>query len=124
MQHYKDTSFSTVKFQAERDQEKRKLAERNGFIEIEIDCHLSSFELIRENLERSLLNEIINFSEINWEKVYEEVGNNYVKIAADMYNKRLKITEIALKMKLDRHTIRGYLKDASCIGWCDYNKNE
>ena len=122
MQHYKDTSFSTVEFQAERDQEKRSLAEQNGFIEIEIDCHFSSFELIRENLEKSFLSEIINFSGINWEKVYEEVGNNYVKMAADMYNKRQKITEIASKMKLTRHTIRGYLKDVSCIGWCNYDK--
>lgn len=122
MQHYKDTSFSTVEFQAERDQEKRSLAEQNGFVEIEIDCHFSSFELVRENLEKSFLSEIINFSGISWEKVYEEVGNNYVKMAADMYNKRQKITEIASKMKLARHTIRGYLKDASCIGWCNYDK--
>ena len=90
MQHYKDTSFSTAEFQAERDQEKRSLAEQNGFVEIEIDCHFSSFELVRENLEKSFLSEIINFSGISWEKVYEEVGNNYVKMAADMYNKRQK----------------------------------
>lgn len=124
LQHYRDSSYFNIEFQQKKDEEKRILAKENGFVEIEIDCRISSFGFIKNNLEKSILQEILDFSKINWEKVYEEVGNNYVKTAADMYNKGQKITEIAFILNLNRHTVTKYLKDASNLGWCNYIKNK
>jgi hypothetical protein len=41
-----------------------------------------------------------------------------------MWNKIKKIQTIADELKLDRNTIRRYLKKGSELNWCDYNAKE
>lgn len=120
LQHYKNTSFCNFEHQKKRDVEKRQLALNNNFVFIEIDCKISDFNYIRQNILQSELSQIIDFSVVNWNLVYEEIGSNYVKQASDLFNQGFKIIEISKKLNLNRHTIRKYLLDASAIGWCQY----
>lgn len=120
LQHYEKVCDFDFDKQVQRDEEKRSLALNNGFIEVEIDCKISNFNYIRQNILSSKLSEVIDFSIINWNAVMEEISENYVKTASNLFNDGMTVMQISRKLNMSRHTIRKYLLDASAMEWCSY----
>lgn len=134
-QHYKE-GFSTINSNKNtktleeimrNDNTKMKLALNNGINNyIVIDCRKSELEWIKNSIIQSELPQLLDFKEedIDWLKCHEYACCSLVKVVCDMWNKIKKIQTIADELKLDRNTIRRYLKKGSELNWCDYNAKE
>lgn len=131
LQHYKDC-FKAIKKartlfeEQENDRIKKELAINNGIKKenyIIIDCRKSDLEFIKNNILNSRLNDIFDLSKIDWQKCHEFACNSLVKIVCELWNNELKhsIIKIAKRIKLERGTIRRYLKQGANLGWCNYN---
>jgi DNA-binding CsgD family transcriptional regulator len=104
------------------DDYKDKKAEEHNSPVIRIDCKKSEMEHIRDNFLISELAEIFDLSLIDWVKCHEFACNSLVKVVCDMWNSGIKnAKEISKIIKLERGTIRRYLKQGVKSGWCDYN---
>ena len=88
---------------------------------IEIECKNTSYFYMKNQILNSYLNEILDLSQIDWDKIVSICSKNYLKIVSDYYKKGLSTTEIGKKMDFDRHTIQRMLMDASKMGWVQYN---
>lgn len=49
---------------------------------------------------------IFNLTEQEFDRIYEKIQTSYVIKVAELYNKGLKIIEIAKELKIDRNTVR------------------
>lgn len=128
--HYKDNTLSgqTKEESKEIDDYKDKLAKEHDIEVIRIDCNYNTdnrFEYIKNNIFKSDFKNIFNLNKIDWDKVEEFALSNLVKMACDYKrnNPNLTTTEIGKIMKLEKSTIRKYLKQGSGI-WCNYNPKE
>lgn len=119
-QHYEKTSIWDFEAQKIRDAEKTELANINKFEQIIIDCRKSNFEYIKNNILASKLSEILDLNLIFWNKIAEKATKDYTKIVSDFYNQGIEITEIAQILMIDRHVVSRLLKEATIIGWCNY----
>ena len=126
--HYQERQFrgNTLLEVKEIDNIKDKLALENGIEVIRIDCQKSDFHYIKKNIEDSRLSEILDFSIVNWASIEEFCLSNLVKEASLLKknNPDLTTTEIGNILKINRHTIREYLKKGSYLGWCTYSAEE
>lgn len=88
LQHYKDVPFyskSTLKEQEENDKLKEILAKTNGIENyVQIDCRFSKFEFIKESILNSELGTIFNLSNIDWNKIKEEICINIKNIKREI----------------------------------------
>lgn len=84
---------------------------------IEIECKNTSYFYMRNQILKSYLSEILDLSQINWNKIVSICSKNYLKVVSDYYKNGLSTTEIGKKMDFDRHTIQRMLMDASKMGW-------
>lgn len=95
---------------------------------IRINCNYIDVEnryaYIRENIENSELYNLLDLSNINWDDCSVFALSSFIKAAADMYNTGSTIREISLELQFGRSTIRSYLKQATKIGLCNYDKAE
>ena len=75
MQHYKDSSWSTVQFQQENDALKENLALSNGIVNyIQLDCRTSNMEYIKQSiLSNGKMNELFDLMKIDWDKIDKEL---------------------------------------------------
>ena len=76
------------------------------------------------NIIHSKLNELFDLSLIDWLKCHEYACSNLVKIVCELKkdNPDIKIIDIANILKLDRNTVRKYLKKGNKIwSWVNYN---
>ena len=132
-QHYEDSGFfksgsnRSHLFEKSNDEFKRKLAYNNGFnpeTYFEIDCRKSDIDYILNNIKVSL-NDVIDFNLICDEDIIKNACVSNVKIALDMWNNGLSITEIKNKMNKKSSTIRKYLLEANRCGLLtNYNEDE
>lgn len=125
IQHYKEKWH--YRDEIENDKKKKEFALLNGIEEenyIVLDCSKSSLEFIKNSVLQSRLNEIFDFSQVNFIKCSEYASNNLVKEACELWNEGDNVKEIAEKMKLDKHTIISYLKRGNDIGWCMYTPGD
>lgn len=121
IQHYKEKWH--YRDEIENDKKKKEFALSNGIKEenyIVLDCSESSLEFIKSSVLKSRLNEIFDFSQVDFIKCSEYASNNLVKQASELWNNGDNVKEIAEKMKLNKHTIVSYLKRGNNIGWCTY----
>ena len=84
---------------------------------VEIECTNTDYFYMKKQILNSYLNEILDLSQIDWDKIVSIRSKNYLKIVSDYYKKGLSTTEIGKKMDFDRHTIQRMLMDASKMGW-------
>lgn len=128
-QHYFDrTSFKStnLKEQQENDNYKYNLAikyipKENYYV---IDCRSSDFDFLKSNVVKTL-NNILDFSNVDWNLVWKNSQKSFAKISWDLWNSGLKNSmNIANELKLSRHTIIKYLKNGTKLGFCDYNPKE
>ena len=75
MQHYKDSSWSTVQFQQENDALKENLALSNGIVNyIQLDCRKSNMEYIKQSiLNNEKMGELFDLTKIDWNKIDKEL---------------------------------------------------
>ena len=135
-QHYtksfKSIDSKTLEEEQENDKYKKELALNNGIdTYIELDCRESSLEWIKNSIINSELNKIFNLENINWLKCEEFSLSNRVKEVCDYWhlhneinNEGLLLKDLSKIFKLDRHTIRKYLKQGTDLGWCNYILNK
>ena len=119
LQHYQQV-FPNVSLsqQQKRDAEKRKICHDLGIIEVEIDCSNSNFDFIKTNLcSNSVLSSIFDLSCIDWLELREGASKNLIKEAATLFKQNKSNVEISRVLKLDRHTVASYLKEAIELGW-------
>jgi len=110
-----------LKEEQSNDKIKKELAEKNGYKYIEIDCRKSNLDWIKNSIFNSELFTIFDLSNIDWLKCHEFACNSLVKVVSDLWNSGIRNTlDIANKLKLSRHTILDYLKQAVELKWCDY----
>lgn len=122
---YRDSKLSTkdVKF---IDKQKDILAKENDYQIIRIDSQKSNFNYIMENIKKSILANMFDFSLIDETTINSKIFSSLVKQVCDYYNsnKNLSTSKIATYYKLDRTTIVKYLKIGKELGWCDYTSQE
>lgn len=111
---------------ADRDEEKRIKCKENNIIEIEIECKESEFKYIKNKILKSELNNIIDFSEIDWHKLEKQTYENQIKKVCDYYNEHPDKTakDIAKELKIQYMAIFRMLKIGDKIGWCNFNNEK
>jgi len=65
------------------DDYKDDMADRYGFEMIRIDCEKSEQKYIKNNIQDSILNNLFDLSQINWNKAEEFALSNLVKVVCD-----------------------------------------
>lgn len=122
--HYEENDFSSNSLEERQliDKLKDELANSHGINVIRIDCCESSCSYIVQNIMGSVLNEIFDLSNVDWQKCDMQAQKNLIKEACDLYMSGVKSTdEISKKIKVGRGTAVGYLKKGAEFGWCDYD---
>lgn len=126
LQHYSD-AYVPLEVTKENDKIKKELALDNGIDGyISIDCRYSKIDYIKNNIENSLLKEILDIDTIDWNKCNEFATKSIIKIVCDMKreNPKMLVKDIAKYFGLNRYTIIGYLKRGNELGWCNYIPDE
>ena len=105
------------------DDYKDEQAKLHGVEVIRIDCDYkdanTKFGFIKQNiLDNKKLNEVIDLSNIDWNKTFEFCMSSRVKEACDLWNSGIKIKkEIARLMKIGISAVETYLKDGAKLNW-------
>ena len=130
-QHY-SKSFETVggntlrKVQ-QNDEYKRNLALSNGIKDedyIVIDCRKSELNWIKGNIIKSRLNNIFDLNEIDWIKCNYNAMNSLVVKVCKLFNQGYYVPKICDILKLDRNTVRKYLKIGTDANLCKYDPSK
>lgn len=121
-QHFKECGWRKLEKQQATDKEKDKLAAENGCVLIRIPCEYGKEKYIRQEMENSLLSQLIDFSKIDWGKVKMDCAKNELKEACDYYNKHHGTTPSQMAKHFHRCscTMREYLKRGTKLGICNY----
>lgn len=132
-QHYEENvmPFNSLLNIQHNDKLKRDLATKNGFDDkhyIVLDCRKSERDWIRDSIIKSQLNDIFDFSTIDWSLCHANAMNSMVKIIAEYWERHkyegTSTTEIAKIFRLDRSTVVKYLKLGNQLNWCKYDSTD
>lgn len=116
-QHYRQSSMirKSLEYEKSNDALKKGTALSNGISSyIVLDYSNCDFEKLKLQLIDNF-KDIIDIDNIDFSKCYSYCKSSNVILAWDLYNKKYNIQKIANTMKLDRKTIRRYLKIAKEI---------
>ena len=107
------------------DSYKEKLALENGIKHyVQLDCRESKSEYIKHSICDSKLSEIFLLSRINWEKCDIDSTKSIIyQIAAYWNDSIYDIQKLSKIFHLHYGTVRDYLKKATELGMCVYDKN-
>lgn len=129
IQHYKDVGFlnknkRTVETEKKNDLFKKELAENHGIEYIEIDCRESNVKWIKNSIELSKLNNIINISNIDLNKCHRQAlhGIQTFVIQEKRDNSDISLNELAKKYGVSKSTVSRWLNQNADI--CNYNRRE
>lgn len=104
----------------ERDKIKEKLAKGHNIKLIRIDCQVSDKDYISKNILNSVLSEIFDLSNIDWNECHANSLKSMVKQACDLYEEGYSSIKIAKILKCSVGSIMRYLKMGTEISWCNY----
>lgn len=126
--YYNGNSFNSTNLKKQQDNDNYKYNLATKFIPKEnyyvIDCRSSDFNFLKDNIVKTL-NNILDFSSVDWNLVWENSQKSFAKISLGLWNDGMKNAMlIADTLKLSRGTVIKYLKNGSKIGLCDYNPKE
>lgn len=128
IQHYKENTFHwnvTSESQKENDDNKRKMAFKNGIENyIVIDYISYDFENLWNNILKSSFSNLFDLSVVNTKECMEFASTSFLKISCELWNNKEEsetITDIAKRMKIERHTVSRYLNIGTEIGLCNYD---
>lgn len=77
---------------------------------IVIDCRHSKIEWIKNNIMNSSLNGIFALNNIDWVKINKNSLSSFVTLSRKLKNGGKNSIEIAKTLKLNKSTVRKYLK--------------
>lgn len=126
-QHYEYTGFTrTLEEEQSNDNLKLHRAKDNGMTHyVVVDCAVSNLEYIKNNIMESILRELLNLTEVDWDEAHNFALNSLVRVACDLWSDGFgDVTKICEELKLSRPTIIAYLKKGNGLGWCNYNPKE
>ena len=107
-----------------RDIIKNIKAQEHNITLIRIDCnyqHMSQrFNYIKQSILNSELKDILNLSNINWEKCNREATKSLHMEAAKQYDSGLSINDISKNLNISYNTIYNWLKRLGEEGLCTY----
>ena len=110
------------------DNMKDFLAIENGYKVIRIDCCYNKlsdrFNMLIENINKSLLIEHYDISNVNMEEINKKALESVIKKVCDYWNQKYTIGEIKEMTQLSTTTVKSYLVIGHSINWCVYNKSE
>lgn len=124
--HYKKVLIGrTLSETIYADKMKDILAEENGYITIRIPSEISKVEYLKEKILQSKLANILNFGNVDWNKVLMFCQSNVAKEICEYKNKHENSTtsDIAKYFQMGIDTVRKILVDGNELGWCIYNKD-
>ncbi len=126
--HMKKHSKSTIPIEDIKyiDFNKDRLANKNGYEMIRIDCYNSEKDYICNNILNSKLNGLFDLSEINWIECHKYAISSKIKEVCNYWNQleNPSVTQVFTDLKMPRITVQRWLKQGSLIGMCDYNAYE
>lgn len=119
-QHYKNSEWGTFEDIHNNDLRKKKLAIENEFEYVEIDCKKSEFEYVKNNIQKSVLGELFQLENKQWQDLEEFLCQNFISIIKEKYEKGLNAIEIGEQIGLERHAVYRYLKKLKDAGLISY----
>ena len=132
-QHFEDgginTKWESLEYQRKNDKLKKDLALANGIKEenyIIIDCRESNLDFIKNNILKSQLKNLLNFSTICWDNVEKSISNNLVKEVCNYWNENYEnvtTTDVGKIFNLTGTTIVKYLKKGTKNNWLNIPYN-
>lgn len=120
--HFRDTKISPLEQTLANDKLKDDLAVTNGLTMIRINCRYPEKDYVVENIKNSLLNELFDLSNIDWDKCEEWATSNLVKEACLYYEAhKYEMTnkDIAKLFGVDQNTLKRYRNIGESVGWCE-----
>jgi predicted transcriptional regulator len=104
------------------DNEKDRLAQEHGIEVIRIDCTISDFNYIKQNiLDNASLNKLFDLNSVIWDDVLQHTLTNRMKEACDLHNEGMCVREIAKVLKITNCTIVRYLNNGRILNLCGYD---
>lgn len=125
-QHKRTTTWSTKEEQEANDKYKDELANNNDVYILRIDAPTYLYDYWIKQFKESILAELFDLSDVDWNKCIEISENNLLKEICDFYNKNTDATLTAISKEFHIHaiTIAKYLTIGATLGWCNYSKQE
>lgn len=124
VQHYKEQSSfrGNISFEQQKktDAIKTQLAIQNNVTMIRIDASKSELQYIKNNIEKSILNDIFDLKNINWEDCDKFSTSNLVKKVCEYAEKIFPDNYVELHeyFHLSKSTLNTYIKKGIKYGWC------
>ena len=120
--HFKDNKMSdqTVEISQQIDQHKDELARSNDIEVIRIDCRKSDPYYIKENIEKSRLNDLFDLDNINWSECSRYAASNFIKEVCLYYQaNKVHMSRLDVSNHFSIHitTLYNYLKIGKDVGW-------
>ena len=108
------------------DKMKTYLAKENGYVMIRIDCNESDMIYIKTSILSSKLNELFDFSYVDWEQCHKDALSSKVKEVCDYWNQleNPSVNKVFAELKLPRSTVQRWLKKGALAGMCNYDPFE
>lgn len=121
--HTRDNKLNGISKQQTQELDKFKddVAKSNNLKVIRIDCQISDFTYIKNNILKSELSEILNIEYIDWVRCHKFACSTRIKEACIMWNDNNTVSQISNIIKLNRNTVIRHLYKGKEIGWCDYD---
>ena len=129
-QHYDNHNFShrggrTLEEEQENDRIKYNLAINNGYNIICVDCKKSDADYIKNNILSSELIKILNFTNVDWDKVaIDSYTNSIIHQSSILWNEGKTTCEIADMIHRSQKVVTKYLLKANKLNWSEYSGKE
>ena len=124
-QHYDGVMFCDPKDVQKNDKDKYDLAINNGCNYCVIDARLSEQEYIINSIKNSILADIFDISNIDWQRCNEFASNSILYDIVDLWNSESKnVQYISDKLKISDLTTYRYLERGNELNLCEFNKKE
>ena len=122
LQHYKSNSWGNVDNVKVNDIKKKELAINNSIkYYIELDCRYSDPNYIQSSIENSILKDVYNLKDIDWNVCAMMASRNYQISVNQYWNQGMSIEEIQETLLISRNTIIRYLKQYKSLELNDYS---
>ena len=108
----------------QNDRDKMEFAINNGVkYYIVINSMVSDIAYISSNVLKSELKNIFDLSRIDWKQCGYYAAGSLVHKTAELYNQGCTVMDMSEILKVDKSTIRGWLKKATELQLCKWNKS-
>ena len=125
-QHYNKNGFctfggKTLDEEIQNDLYKEDIAKYNGIYKyIKINCSNSSLQYLKNSILKSYLSKIFNLRNLDFDKCYKESLRSNVIKSIELWNNKVKVSDIAKTLCVDPCTVSRYLNKGNELNMCHY----